>query len=332
MQINKVSDLNFENKSVLIRMDLDIDPESKNNLRLESVKPTIDLISKNRVAKIVVLGHRGRPQGIKEESLSIRPLIGKLSLIFNKEIEFEEDIEKVQDNSGVVLLENLRFWSGEERGDPEFAKRIASMGDVYINEAFAASHRPHASIVGVANLLPHAAGTRFLNEVESLSKVFNNPKKPVVVIISGAKKDKIEYIEAIREFTDKILVAGRLPEYLPEDSGDEKLIVAKLLPDKEDITIHSIENFEKIIATAGTVVVSGPIGIYEDEGHRQGTKRVFEAIANSSAYKVAGGGDTEAAISLLGLGNKFDWISVGGGAMLEFLTKKTLPGIDALAG
>ena len=126
-----------------------------------------------------------------------------------------------------------------------------------------------------------------------------------------------------------VLISGRLPLYLEEDYKNEKVIVANLIQDKEDITLHSIESFEHELAKAKTILVSGPMGRYEEDGHRQGTKRVLEAVANAGAYKVAGGGDTEAAITLLGLEDKFDWISTGGGAMLEFLANRTLPGIIA---
>ncbi len=135
------------------------------------------------------------------------------------------------------------------------------------------------------------------------------------------------------KFADKILIGGRLPDYIHDTSPlrkDDKVFVTNLLPDKEDITIHSIEKFLPIIEKAGTIVVSGPLGKFEEEGHRQGTKAIFDAVADSKAFKIAGGGDTESAISLLGLKDKFNWISVGGGAMLEFLAKSTLPGIEAL--
>ena len=187
--------------------------------------------------------------------------------------------------------------------------------------------------MSLPKLLPHAAGLRFSEEIGNLDKVLENPNRPIITLISGVKDDKLTYIEDFLKFSDKILIAGRLPDYIHDTSPlrtNEKVIVADLLPDKEDITIHSIEKFENEIRNAGTIVVSGPIGKFEEEGHRQGTKRIFEAISSSNAFKVAGGGDTENAIKLLNLTDKFNWISVGGGAMLEFLAKGTLPGIQAL--
>ena len=179
-------------------------------------------------------------------------------------------------------------------------------------------------------LLPSAAGFRFIQEVENLEKVLNNPKKPILLIIGGIKKDKLDYLEDFKRFADKILIGGRLPEYLPEDLEDKQLVVAKLIMDKEDITIHSIEKFEEEISKAGTIIIAGPMGKFEEEGRMTGTERVFKAIADSQAYKLAGGGETQKTILSLGLTEKFDWISVGGGASLEFLAKGTLPGIEAL--
>lgn len=304
MQLPRLEDLPVSGKKVLMRADLDTE------YRLQALIPTLDYLFKNK-AEIILLGHKGRPGGKAAEDLSLKPL--------------EERFHKWQ----VQLEENLRFDPGEEANDESFVRQLAEKGDVYVNEAFGASHRKHASVVTLPKLLPHAAGFRFQKEVENLSRVFENPKRPVLVIIGGSKKDKLDYVEDFKKFADKILIAGRLPEYLQEVS-DEKLLIANLLSDKEDITIRSIEKFEEEIAKAGTLVVSGPMGIFEEEGHRQGTERVLRAVTDSLAFKIAGGGETQNAIFSFGFKDKFDWISVGGGAMLEFLAKRTLPGIQAL--
>ena len=315
MNLPKITDIDISGKKVILRLDLDTDPDP-NDLRIKASKETIDhLHSKN--SQIIIIAHRGRPDGKVDNNLSLK--------------SFEPLFP------GCEIKENLRFNPGEEENDVSFAKEISSWGDVYINDAFASSHRQHASIVGVPKYLPHAMGFRFGKEVENLGKVAENPERPLVFLISGIKKDKLAYIKSFEEIADKILVGGRLPDFL-EDRGLEsvrtqsgKVIVGNLVMDKEDITLNTIEKFEKIVESAKTVVVSGPLGKYEDEGHRQGTERVFKKILeNNNAFKVAGGGDTERAISLLSLPGKFDWISVGGGAMLEFLSKHTLPGIEAL--
>jgi phosphoglycerate kinase len=304
------------NKKVIVRLDLDM-PDGDFS-RLESALSTLKFL-KEKNCKIVVIGHKGRPEGKVDPSLSILP--------------FKQKIKDLLGGYEIEVLENLRFNPGEEKNDPQFAKELASHGEFFVNEAFAVSHREHASIVGLPKLLPHAAGIRFAEEVENLSKILDNPTKPLLMIISGVKDDKLKYINNFLKFADKILVGGRLPDYIHDTSPlrkNPKVLVAGLIADKEDISIHSIEQFEREIAPAGTVVISGPLGKFEEEGHRAGTKRVLEAVTNSGGFKVAGGGDTEAAINLLGLKDKFDWISVGGGAMLEFLATSALPGITAL--
>lgn len=315
-----LTDFDLKDKKVIVRADLDLpaqagfDPSDLNNLRLTSLTPTLDYL-KSQDAQITIIGHRGRPGGKIDEALSLKP--------------FEPYFTKW----GAKVVENLRFNSGEESNSEDFAKSLAQGQDFFVNEAFAVSHREHASVVGLPKLLPHAAGLRFAEEVKNLSMVFQDAREPVVMVISGLKADKLQFIEDFLKFTDKALIGGRLSEYIHDTSPlrkSEKVIVADLIGDKEDITIHSIERFESEIKKAGTIVVSGPIGKFEEEGHRQGTKRVFEAIAKSNAFKVVGGGDTESAIKMLGLDGKFDWISVGGGAMLTFLAKGTLPGIEAL--
>ncbi len=317
----KDSNFDFNGKRVLVRLDLDIPEEDIS--RLEASLPTLNLLLEKNCL-ITVIGHKGRPKGKKDPSLSVLPFKDKIEKLLN-----------VKDK--IKILENLRFNEGEEKNDPEFAKSLAQNQDFFVNEAFAVSHREHASIVEIPKFLPHAAGLRFSQEVKNLTKVFDSqvgkPNQPVVAIISGVKDDKLKYIEEFLKFADKILIGGRLPDYIHDASPlhkNPKVLVGGLIADKEDISLHTIENFENEIAKAKTIVLSGPLGKFEEEGHSQGTQRIFKAIAKSDAYKVAGGGDTQKAINLLHLKDKFDWISVGGGAMLEFLSYHTLPGIKAL--
>ena len=203
----------------------------------------------------------------------------------------------------------------------------------------------------------HLLATTFFLYASRLSKTIPVPRAtqksgssaiaagtPVIFVISGLKKDKLDYIQKLANLADKVLVGGRLPEYLETASSEEstsevtqggssdggRVVVARLNPDKEDITIRSIENFETEITQAGTIVLAGVLGKYEEEGHRLGTERIFAAVANSKAYKVVGGGDSVVAVYMLGLSDRFDWVSVGGGAMLEYLVAGTLPGIEVL--
>ena len=325
MNLPKITDLDVAGKKILLRLDLDTNPDP-NDLRIKASRQTIDYLHSQN-SKIIIIAHKGRP--------SHEAMAGEV-IPSDRESLSLKSFEPLF--PGCEIKENLRFNPGEESNDESFAAEIASWGDVYVNDAFASSHRAHASIVGVPGLLPHAAGFHFLSEIEHLESVIDSPTRPLVIVISGVKEDKLPYISEFEKFADKVLVGGRLPDYL----GDEKLvsvrsrgmgdkvIVGNLIMDKEDITIHTIERFVEEVNKAGTIVVSGPLGRFEDGGHRQGTETVFKAISMSSAYKIAGGGDTEKAINLLSLVNNFDWISVGGGAMLEFLSKKTLPGIEAL--
>lgn len=318
MHMPKITELDVAGKRVLLRLDLDTDANA-NDLRIKASEETLNYL-KDKGCQIIILGHKGRPDGKMDESLSLKPF------------------QKIFDRWGAKVEENLRFDPGEESNDPEFTQKLASLGDVYVNEAFASSHREHASIVGLPKLLPHAAGFRFEKEVENLSKVFDNPQRPLVFIVGGSKKDKIDYIKNLETLSDKILIGGRLPEYYGDlalesvrnISEQDKLVIANLVQDKEDITLNSIEVFEKEIKKAKTIVLAGPMGKYEDKGHGQGTERIFKAVSASSAFKIVGGGDSLLIVSFYNLGDKFDWVSVGGGAMLEFLVNKTLPGIEAL--
>ncbi|KKT54887.1 MAG: Phosphoglycerate kinase [Candidatus Woesebacteria bacterium GW2011_GWA1_44_23] len=318
MDLPKLTDLDVAGKRVLLRLDLDTDPYP-DDLRIKSSEETLDYL-KGEGAQIIIIAHKGRPGGKVDESLSLKPF------------------QPIYNRWGADVKENLRFDPREEANDESFAREMASWGDVYINESFGNSHREHASIVGIPKLLPHAAGFRFQKEVENLGRVIENAKHPVVFLLSGVKQDKLAYLDGIKKFADKVLIGGRLPDYMGDEKlvsvrsrgENEQVIVGNLTMDKEDITLNTIEKFEKEIEKANTIVVSGTLGKYEDEGHRQGTERVFKAIKDLLAFKVAGGGDTEKALQVLRVTEGFDWISVGGGAMLEFLVKKTLPGIEAL--
>lgn len=320
MNLPKITEIDVVGKRVLLRLDLDLPAQAGttpdiNNLRIKSSFETLDYL-KDKASKIIILAHRGRPNGKIDESLNLKPF------------------QPIFDKWGATVLENLRFDPREIENTPEFAKELALLGDVYINDAFASSHRNNTSIVSLPKLLPHAVGFRFEKEVENLSKVFE-PTRPLVILISGVKKDKLEMIEPLSNLADKVLVGGRLPDFLGDNTESVrtqtgKIIVGNLTMDKEDITLNTIEKFKEEIAKAKTIVLAGVLGKYEDEGHSQGTKAIFNAVANSSAFKIVGGGDSLIAIEKYNLISKFDWISVGGGATLEFLINKTLPGIEAL--
>lgn len=319
MDLPKITDLDLTGKKVLVRLDLDTDPDL-NDLRVKSSFETLDYL-KDKASEIIIISHKGRPNGMFDEKLSLKPF------------------QQIFDKWGARVEENLRFDAREsldfarDRDAQEFAKKLASLGDVFINDSFASSHRNNASTVGLPKLLPSAFGFRFLEEVETLSKDFESP---VVVVISGIKKDKVEMAKKLADIYDKVLVGGRLPEYFGDEALESvrnqntNLIIGNLTQDKEDITLNTISKFKEELSKAGTVILAGVLGGYEDEGHMQGTKEIFDFVSKLTAFKIAGGGDTETAIAALSLSNGFNWISVGGGAMLEFLINKTLPAIEAI--
>lgn len=361
MNLPKLTDFDIEGKRVIIRMDLDVDVKSlteqdKSSIsesdifRLEKGLQSLRLVV-SKASKTIIIGHRGRPEFGKEKSeeevineFTLKPLVRYFNEKLGKQVDFVpyHYLSRLYDGSidsevvKIVLVENFRFWPEEEENKLEFCQSFTQVADFFVNEAFSVSHRKHASIVGIPQYVESAVGIRFSEEVAELSKVFEKPKRPVVCLISGLKEDKLDYVDKFKKFSDRILIGGRLPEYLGNNSQrakahqDDNIVIANLIPDKEDITPNSIEVFEEEIGKAGTIVVSGPMGKFEDEGHRRGTERIFNAVANANAFKIAGGGDTQEAFKLLGLSEKLDWISVGGGAMLEFLANGTLPGIEAL--
>jgi 3-phosphoglycerate kinase len=349
MNLPTPKNLNLKNKKVFLRLDLDVNTENNivlNDNRLESSLETINYCIQNAY-KVILAGHRDRPEGKYDSTKSTHSLIKYLSEKLESPIiplefkPFLEDFHFIYDfyinhNDGIFLLENLRFWTGEETNAEIFNQTLSGFVDVYINEAFATSHRKHASVYGLPQLMKSqgkevAFGFRFRDEISNLSRVFENTNPPRIIIVSGVKQDKLDHLEGLKKHFDKILLAGRLPEFLPENFEDEKVIVAKLIPDKNDITVNSMKSFAQEIKNAASIVLSGPPGKYEEEGHDQGTLTVFDAIKhNTNAFKVAGGGDTEAALKKFDFKEIFDWISTGGGAMLEYLSSGTLPSLEVL--
>ncbi|KPJ70446.1 hypothetical protein AMJ51_01880 [Microgenomates bacterium DG_75] len=342
MTLPSVKNLDLRRKTVLLRTDYDVplgqDGRVTDATRIEDSLPTIKhLISQK--AKIIIIAHLDRPGGKVVKGLSLKPVAEKLNLLLNREVKLSTEVlgkktdrvVKELKPGEILLLENLRFDHREEKNDRGFAKKMASLAEVFINDSFAASHRHHASIVGVPRYLPSVAGLDLMKEIDVLSQVLQKPRRPVVVILGGVKRSKIEAARKMVGWADYVLVGGKLVLYngLPQLLGHEK-IKGHLKRDGEDITMESVKEFEKIIAEAGTIIWSGPMGAFEKEEFSKGTKRVAQAVVDSGAYTVVGGGDTEAALTKFGLVNKIDYISSGGGAMLFFLAEKTLPGIEAI--
>ena len=344
--VKSIDEIGLDQNIVALRADLDIefiDGEIKDDTRLQTVIPTIKYLLNNGAYKVIVLGHRGRPGGEPSEELSFQSLLPYFNERLDEQMHFVpyESLDKFSRGElfdsqiKLILVENLRFWKEERDNDENFARKIAPMADVYVNEAFSNSHRKHTSIAALPQFVKSqggklAVGLHFKQEMIQLSKAREDPDRPVIVVMGGAKEDKIVYVEKFKKFADKILVGGRLPLFMPENIDDSKLLVAKLNPDKCDITINSANIFADEIAKAGTIILNGPMGKFEEEGQMLGTKKVFEAVANTDAYKVGGGGDTEHVLEMLELKDKMDWVSVGGGASLDFLADGSLSGIEVL--
>lgn len=297
---------------VFVRCDIDVPIENGQigeTYRLESILPTL-LFLKEKKAKIIIAGQIG------DETST------KILLPYFTEKLGEGNFE---------LLENLRFNPGEKKNDPKFAAELASKADIYVNECFSTSHREHASFVELPKLLPSYAGFRLIKEVENLSKILDNPNKPLVAIIGGAKiESKLPVVQKFLEIADAVLLGGKVSMEW-KGAVPEKLYLSKdFAKGKKDIGPKTIEGFSEIISYARTIIWAGPMGLYEEKPYDTGTRSIADAIINSKAFSVIGGGDTTAAVNKFGLLDKFGFASTGGGAMLDFLAKGTLPGLKAL--
>ena len=353
MKLSKLTDFDFQNKNVLVRCDIDVplverEIRVEDETRIKACLPTVEYLLE-KGAKVILMGHLGRPEGEVVEELKMAPVAQKIKDLLKLKATSRRDSQngageklkvqlKIQNfpvyilEENLWLLENLRFYPGEEANDLEFAKSLSFLGDFYVNEAFAASHREHASLVGLPKFLPHCAGFHFLEEVENLSQILENPQRPLVFIIGGAKPEtKIQMVAEFASKADSVLVGGTLSQGKSVKEQENKNVSwGDLTDDRLDINEETIEEFEEIIKTAGTIVWNGPLGRCEDEKWEAGTRKIAEAIAESKAFKVVGGGDTINALNKFGILSKMDFVSLGGGAMLEFLAQGTLPGIKAL--
>ena len=331
--VNSVN--NLSGKKVLVRLDLDVPVEKGvvgDKTRLEAALPTLRYLLEQK-ATVVILGHAGRPDGEVVDSLSLRPMLACLIEMLGNHLTYEIIDRPMMPLEGTIFaLENLRFNAGEEANDPEFAKYLASFGDLYVNDAFAVSHRAHASITGIAELLPSYAGLHLVEEVEQLESAMRQPDHPVVAILGGAKVEtKLPVISSLDEFADSILLGGKLLQEAESVKLPEKVVLGKLTDDGFDITEASADHFAELVSQAKTIIWNGPLGKFEEQPYDHGTEIVARAVtANTQARRVIGGGDTVAALSAFGLLDKVGYVSTGGGAMLDFLAGDPLPGLVAL--
>ncbi len=304
---------------VLVRCDIDVpikDGIIEETYRLDSLLPTLNFLKKKE-AKIIIAGHMGKPKGTPDPTLSTQLL----------QPYFEEKLGKWN----FELWENLRFDPQEEANDPEFAQKLAQNADVFVNESFATCHRKHASIVQIPKFLPSYAGFRLEEEVSTLSKILKDPQRPLITIIGGIKiESKLPVINKFLEVSDAVLIGGRLGLEWKDQTPDKLFLPKDYANNSKDIGQKTIEGYREIIHTAKTILWAGPMGAYEEPEFSMGTEEIARAVVNSAAYSVIGGGDTIAAVNKIGIMENFDFASTGGGAMLEFLVKGTLPGLEVL--
>jgi len=396
MKKRTIKDLNenqLVDKRILVRVDFNIplnnELEITDDTRIKAALPTIKYLISHQ-AKVILISHLGRPKGEVIEKLRLDPVARRLSELLRQDVKkvddcIGEEVEKAVLNmqkGEVILLENLRFYPEEEKNKLEFAKSLAKSADIFVNDAFGTAHRAHASTVGVAKILNSYAGFLMAKEIEVLSNLLENPERPFVVVLGGAKiSGKIEIVQNLLNIADKILIAGGmsytclaaegyevgnslLEEYDLDiirkmlKSAEEQenkivlpvdLVTTKEVSEKAESKVVEIENipkdaigvdlgdksiaiFEKEIKKAKTVFWNGPVGVFEIEKYSKGTNRIAKILADmqGKAVTIIGGGDSIAAIENAGLAEKMTHISTGGGASLEFLGGKKLPGIEIL--
>ncbi len=388
MKKKTVRDAALKGKKVLLRVDYNVPMENgviTDDMRLTESLPTIRYILEEGGA-VLILSHLGRPKGKWAPEFSLRPLATALEVHLGRKVTFVEDVvghkaQVIADSirpGEVALLENLRYYPGEETNDPAFVKQLAKLGDIYVNDAFSVDHRAHASTAGIAGLLPGYAGLSLAKEVDAIERILERPEKPLYAIVGGAKvSDKIALLANLLPIADKVFIGGGMAntflaakgvnmekslvetekiafakeimagEYsdkvrLPEDSlaaesfsatAPRKNVALGEIPagwESLDIGEETIKNYSREMADGKTILWNGPMGVFELEPFAKGTKAVAMAVANSGGYTVVGGGDSAAALQAVGMKDKISHVSTGGGAFLQFLGGKPMPGIEAL--
>ena len=391
MNKKTVKDIELKDKKVLVRCDFNV-PMDKNrnitdNRRIVAALPTIKYLLEQN-CKVVLCSHLGRPKGEFKPEYSLKPVAKELSKLLGQEVIMAEDVigedakNKAENlkNGEVLLLENVRFHREETDNDPEFAKKLASFGEVFVNDAFGTAHRAHASTEGVTKYLPAVSGFLIEKELKFLGEALENPERPFVAILGGSKvSDKIGVIENLLEKVDTLIIGGGMAytffkaqgynvgdSLCEEDKCDLALeimekakekkvkfllpidnkIGKEFKPDTESKTVKSteipdgwegldigeetIKLYKEELQNAKTIVWNGPLGVFEFDQFAVGTNEIAKALGDIDAIKIIGGGDSAAAVEKAGLADKMTHISTGGGASLEFLEGKKLPGIEAL--
>ncbi len=346
MELKVIKKESCVQKRVLMRVDFNVefDPSGKpkEKYKIQAAKESIELVSGSQGAKLALLSHLGRPEG-KDEKFSFNNFYREIGSILGKELVFCDDCigEKIAEvlknlpEGKVLMLENVRFYKEDMEDSEDFARKLAANFDIFINEAFGASHREHASITGITKILPSFAGLNFEKEVRELSALRDNFGKPAIALIGGAKiETKVPVINFFAEKYENVLAGGKIGIEAQKQGisfPQNVLIPVDYQEGQKDIGPKTIQQFSEVLSQARTIIWNGPMGLFEEKPFDIGTDEVLKAIIkNEGAYKVAGGGETVQVLEEDDLIPKFNFVSTGGGAMLEFLAKGSLPGIDCL--
>ena len=389
--VKSLQDINIEGKRVLIRVDFNVPVDSHNNIsddrRIRSALPTINYCIDNNACSITLVSHFGRPKGKYDERYTLKHIRKRLERLLEKRVEFIDNFESSKDEIStcslerVFLLENIRFYDGEKQNDRELSEKLASICDIYVNDAFGTSHREHASTYGITEFVDtKVAGFLMMKEIKAFSKALEEPVRPISLVVGGAKiSSKITLLEAVLKKVDKLIIGGAMSNtflkalgyemmdslyeenyvetasnvlnqarengvkiYLPVDlvitDFIEKPIDVKVVPSQDilegfsavDIGPATVKLFSEAIELSNTIIWNGPMGIYETDKFSKGTFKIAASIADSYAYTIVGGGDTADAVDKCGEASNFSFISTGGGASLELLEGKILPGFKNL--
>ncbi|MEK4949236.1 phosphoglycerate kinase [Bacillus sp. FSL W8-1127] len=391
MNKKTIKDVDVKGKRVFCRVDFNVPMKDGNitdDTRIRAALPTIQYLSENG-AKVILASHLGRPKGQVVEEMRLTPVAKRLSELLHKDVrktnesygdEVKAEIAKMEDGD-ILLLENVRFHPGEEKNDPELAKAFAELADIYVNDAFGAAHRAHASTEGIAKHLPAVAGFLMEKELEALGNALSNPDRPFTAIIGGAKvKDKIGVIDNLLDKVDNLIIGGGLAYtfvkakgyevgkslleedkielakdfmkkaeekgvnfYMPIDAvvaddfsetANTKVVSIEEIPsdwEALDIGPETSKKYREVVLNSKLVIWNGPMGVFEMDKFAEGTKAVAQALADAeNTFTIIGGGDSAAAVEKFHLADKMDHVSTGGGASLEFMEGKQLPGVVAL--